>query len=131
PQDVTLPSLSKPLPSAVALHGSSTALAHELWKIMDQGYALSLQFSKDHDEQALAKAEKVWEDEAQAMVSANLDSSIGDYFSQIKLADNPKDGSTQGVRICNLIRGKVDILTVFSNQLIGADDQAHKQPKTP
>jgi hypothetical protein len=111
------------LPLAKAFHGSSRVLADQFSTIIDEGNAIVAAFVADNDMEALNKNQKVWQARVDTAVS-DLDPRLRDALPNLK-SKRPRglSGHNQtGVSLCQSIKGKIDVLTMYQNQLRGVGD---------
>jgi hypothetical protein len=121
---VPLEGVPEDLPSARALTGSSRVLATLLSDLIDEGNLLVRQFLGTDDMAFLSKNEVIWQTKVERLLTPCLDPRLVKALSQA----NSKQFSTMsshnqnGIRLCNLVKAKTDLLTMFYNELIGVGD---------
>jgi hypothetical protein len=124
----TLPTGDNPfrrdLPPAVGLKGPSLVVAEQLADLVTQGYGLLAKFVKDNDARTLSAAKKSWDAHAESVVSSNLDTVLATDFNR-SYSGNICSGLTgardpDGIRLCNVLGARLDVLVLFENQLRGA-----------
>jgi pimeloyl-ACP methyl ester carboxylesterase len=122
--DVMLEGVPGNLPNAKALTGSSRVLAARLSDLIDEGNLLVRQFFGTDDVEFLNKNEIAWQGKVEQLLSPSLDSRLIETLSKVssKQFSEMNSHNQQGISICNSIKGKTDLLTMYYNQLIGVAD---------
>jgi tetratricopeptide (TPR) repeat protein len=122
--DVPLEGVPEDLPSARALTGSSRVLATQLSDLIDEGHSLVRQFLGTDDTDFLSKNEITWQATVEQLLSPYLDPRLVKALSQVnsKQFSTMNNHNQKGIVICNLVKAKTDLLTMFYNQLIGVGD---------
>lgn len=122
--DVALEGMPSDLPNARALSGSSRALAGQLSGFIDEGNALVSRFLRDDNADALAAQATAWELRVEQVVSSMLDPQLAKALSQVnsKQLSAMTNHNQKGIDLCNSLKAKTDLLTMFYNQLLGVGD---------
>jgi hypothetical protein len=122
--DAALEGLPADLPNARAITGSSHAVADQLSNFIDQGKALAKKFGKDNDVQSLIAGDAKWENEVKRVISSSLDPTLLKAFTSVAYASKQSldKRAPNGIDICSSIGAKIDLLTMFYNQLLGVGD---------
>ena len=122
--DVPIEGMPENLPNAKALTGSSRALATQLSDLIDEGNLLVGQFIGTDDMEFLSKNEVAWQAKVERLLSPSLDLRLIETLSKVssKQLSGMNSHNQQGIAICNLIKAKTDLLTMFYNQLLGVGD---------
>lgn len=121
--DTLIEGLPSNLPLAKALHGSSGFVADQLSLLIDEGNAIVDTFLADNDMEALSKNQVAWQAKVETVV-ANLDPRLGDALTHVRSGQFSESNSHNqaGINICKSIMGKIDVLTIYQNQLRGVGD---------
>jgi tetratricopeptide (TPR) repeat protein len=122
--DVWLEGIPEGLPNAKALIGSSRALAAQVSDLIDEGNLLVSQFLGTDNMEFLGKNEAAWQAKVDQLLSPSLDPRLVRTLSNVrsKQLSGMNSHDQQGIAICNSIKAKTDLLTMFYNQLIGVGD---------
>jgi len=99
------------------LHGTNASVIDQLDHLIDEAHKIVADFRKDHNAQSIQEREKTWEAESTSALKANLGQSFAEEFDEKELASDPNRLNTEGSKICNLIDAKIDVLSIFANQL--------------
>lgn len=108
-----------PLANAVLL-GTTSGVADQLARFIDEGYKIAADFRKDHNAQLIREKEKTWEAEVQANITTNLGQRFAQEFDEKELASDPQRRNADGGNICSLIDAKIEVLSEFVKQLRAA-----------
>jgi tetratricopeptide (TPR) repeat protein len=122
--DVLLEGMPESLPNIKALTGSSRVLATRLSDLIDEGNLLVRQFFGTDDVEFLSKNEIIWQAKVEQLLSPSLDPRLVKALSKVssKQLSGMNNHNQQGIAICNSIKAKTDLLTMYYNRLIGVGD---------
>lgn len=111
------------LPFAKALHDSSRFVADQLSSLIDEGNVILYTFLvAGSDMEALKKNEIAWQAKIKTVVS-NLDPRLGEALTHVRsMRYSNSNRNPEGIKICESIAGKIDLLTIYQNQLRGVGD---------
>jgi hypothetical protein len=122
--DVLLEGMPATLPPAKALTGSSRVLATQLSDLIDEGNLLVRQFLGTDNMDFLSKNEITWQANVEQLLSPYLDPRLVKALTQVnsKQFSAMNSHNQKGIMICNSVKAKTDLLTMFYNQLMGVGD---------
>jgi hypothetical protein len=118
--DSPIEGLPPNLPLAKATHGSSRFVADELSTLIDEGYVIMHTFFANNDMEALSRSQREWQIKIETIMS-NLDPGLGEALDHVRSGQFAESSSRNraGINICKSIAGKIDVLTIYQNQLRG------------